>query len=78
MHWLLVFPMLVWCVPGWFASRWLLPRTTPLERAATTYLLGLVTVVPGAFTLPYLLRQPITPAWIVGAAVGTRVKMDLD
>ena len=63
--WLLVFPVLVWGLPGLLASRWVLPRATALERFATSALFGASTVVPLAYVVPYVLRRPITATWIL-------------
>jgi hypothetical protein len=65
---LVLFPGLCWLVPGYTASAWLYPRTTPLERLGTTLLLGILLVVPLAYCLPFFLRFPVTPLWILGTA----------
>lgn len=65
---LLLFPVLVWGVPGWLASRWLWPRSSPLERAASTLLLGPVLVVPVAYLPHYLLRATQGTGSVVIAA----------
>ncbi len=65
---LLLFPVLAWLVPGYFLSRWLFPVSTPLERTATTLLLGVIGMVPLVFLPIYLLQTPITMAWVLGAA----------
>ncbi|MFT5433791.1 MAG: hypothetical protein ACI9OJ_004499 [Myxococcota bacterium] len=64
----LLFPGLVWGIPGFLLSRWLFPLASPLERVATSALFGASTVVPLAFIVPFLSRTPITPTWIIGAS----------
>ncbi|HIN85637.1 MAG TPA: hypothetical protein EYN06_04070, partial [Myxococcales bacterium] len=66
---LLLFPVLAWFVPGYAASRWVYPLATPLERFATTILLGILAVVPTTFFTIFLLRTPLTPVWILSFAV---------
>lgn len=58
-----------WLGPGYVVSRWLWPRSTPLERFATSLLLGIVTVVPLAFFPGFLLRTPLTPFSILCASL---------
>ncbi|MBT9558933.1 MAG: hypothetical protein IV100_23075, partial [Myxococcales bacterium] len=66
--WLIIFPGLLWGVPGYLASRWCLPRASALERVATSALFGSSLVVPLAYIVPYVTRQPLTPIWVVAAA----------
>jgi len=65
---LILFPGVAWFAPGYAVSRWLSPQATPLERLASSLLLGMLFVVPLAFLGPFLLRIPLTPLWILGAA----------
>ena len=65
---LVLFPALAWLLPGALFSRWLIPRSTPLERAATALLLGVATVVPLTYTVVFLARTPMTPWLVLGAA----------
>ncbi len=64
-----LFPGVAWVLPGYLASRWALPRSTPLERVVTSVVFGMGLVVPGAYTIPYVLRTPLTPLWILGAGL---------
>ena len=61
---LVAFPVLSWWLPGWAVTRWQLPNAAPLERFALSLLIGLVLVVPLAFTGTYLTRTPLTP-WVI-------------
>jgi hypothetical protein len=68
----LLFPGLAWGAPGYAASRWLFPRSTAVERLATSLLLGLLTVVPISYTQAYVRRVPLTPlAILLVSAVAT-------
>ena len=59
---------MVWVLPGWLASRWLLPRSTPLERVASALLLGPCLTVPLAYLPAYVGRATIGPFWILAWA----------
>ncbi len=60
--WLLVFPGLIWGLPGYLVSRVLLPRATPLERFATALLLGAASEVPLVFLVTFVRNAPAEPA----------------
>ena len=66
---LLLFPVLVWLVPGWVASRWLIPTCRPLERVGTALLLGIIMVAPTAYFVAYSSRSRLTPTLIVAVAL---------
>ncbi len=63
---LLLFPGLVWCLPGALAVRWAFPGATPLEKTVLSFLCGAVLIVPLGFSVSFLLRTPLTP-WILVA-----------
>ena len=69
LFYLALFPVVAWVLPGYAVSVWLWPVARPLERAATSLLLGLCTVVPLAYVTVFLFRTPLAPGWILAAAV---------
>ncbi|MEC8023616.1 MAG: hypothetical protein VX223_06740 [Myxococcota bacterium] len=66
---LIVYPGLLLGVPGYLASRWIWPVASPLQRTATSLGLGVATVVPTAYVLPFILRTPFSMLWSIGASL---------